>query len=175
LARLTWRGAAPPAASGLRGALFTPDGSALLCAAGEGVQCHGWEPARVHDAVALPWRAPADLACRDGRLLAAALHTASVAVWVLDLARMAPFASPAAAAAEAAAEAAATTPEKLRRSAEAAAAADAADVARSLARLSAGAEAPPQMPRFAAAPAGGGDDGEDDSPELMSPPPPRLS
>jgi len=156
--------AAPPASSGLRGAQFTPDGSALLCASGEGVQCHGWEPARVHDAVALPWRAPADLACRDGRLLGAALHTASVAVWVLDLARMAPFASPAAAAAEAAAEAAATTPEKLRRSADAAAAADAADVARSMARLSAGTD------RLEPAPAEG-----DDSPEMMSPPPQRLS
>jgi len=82
---------APQAASPVRCCHFTPCGQALLAASAAGIAAHAWEPSRLADAVPLPWRRPAAaLACRDGRLLAAAPHAADVAVWVVDLARVGP-------------------------------------------------------------------------------------
>lgn len=46
---------AGPAAREARAVAFPSDGRALLAAAADGLRAYGWEPAREHDAVAVPW------------------------------------------------------------------------------------------------------------------------
>ena len=49
---------AGPEPGPVRGACFSPCGSALLLASqGGGISCWGWEPSACHDSLAAPWAA----------------------------------------------------------------------------------------------------------------------
>ncbi|GAV86938.1 WD40 domain-containing protein/Katanin_con80 domain-containing protein [Cephalotus follicularis] len=85
-------GSAGPETTGVRCLTFNPDGRTLLCGLHESLKVFSWEPIRCHDSVDVGWSRLSDLNVHEGKLLACSYNQSCVGVWVVDIARIEPYA-----------------------------------------------------------------------------------
>ncbi|KAK3143357.1 hypothetical protein QOZ80_4AG0299350 [Eleusine coracana subsp. coracana] len=86
-------GSAGPETTGVRSMTFNPDGRSLLCGLHESLKVFSWEPIRCHDTVDVGWSRLADLNVHEGKLLGCSFNQSCVGIWVVDLARLEPYAT----------------------------------------------------------------------------------
>ncbi|PON36542.1 Katanin p80 subunit B [Parasponia andersonii] len=85
-------GSAGPETTGVRCLTFNPDGRTLLCGLHESLKVFSWEPIRCYDAVDVGWSRLSDLTVHEGKLLGCSYNQSCVGVWVVDIARIEPYA-----------------------------------------------------------------------------------
>ncbi|KAL5542942.1 hypothetical protein UlMin_010652 [Ulmus minor] len=85
-------GSAGPETSGVRCLTFNPDGRTLLCGLNESLKVFSWEPIRCYDGVDVGWSKLSDLNVHEGKLLGCSYNQSCVGVWVVDIARIEPYA-----------------------------------------------------------------------------------
>ena len=82
---------AGPEATTVRAIEFTPSGEAMFYATQDCLKVWTWEPVMLHDYVDVQWSKLTDICLRDDKLMGVTLNQSFVGVWVVDLARVAPF------------------------------------------------------------------------------------
>ena len=82
---------AGPDSTTVRAIEFTPNGEAMFSATQDNLKVRTWEPAIMHDYVDMQWSKLKDMCLRDDKLMGVTLNQSFVGVWVVDLARVAPF------------------------------------------------------------------------------------
>jgi katanin p80 WD40 repeat-containing subunit B1 len=82
---------AGPEATSVRAIEFTPSGEAMFSATQDCLKVWTWEPVLLHDYVDMQWSKLHDMCLRDDKLMGVTLNQSFVGVWVVDLARVAPF------------------------------------------------------------------------------------
>ena len=73
---------------------FSAHGDCLLSAIPDGLRSHGWEPYQLHDSVSIPWSHIRDMSIwhMHKKLVACTMNQTRVAVWLVDLKKIRPFA-----------------------------------------------------------------------------------
>ena len=82
---------AGPEATSVRAIEFTANGEAMFSATQDCLKVWTWEPVIMHDYVDVQWSKLRDMCLRDDKLMGVTLNQSFVGIWVVDLARVAPF------------------------------------------------------------------------------------